>query len=145
MSGDQLELFEDADLAGLAAREVGIALVPTPEAPLVAAGTKFDANKPDWSLLDRDVMNEVLKVLADGARVHGRDNWKSVDDGTRRYACAAIRHAMAILAGEDLDSDHGTLHGAHVAVNGMFLTFFAQRARRMRAYRDRVRTGIRAT
>ena len=96
------------------------------------SGTKFDSSKPDWSLLDLESMNEVLKVLSDGAEVHGRDNWKRVKDAKRRYANAAIRHAMRILAGEDRDPEHGTLHAAHVAVNGLFLTFFAFRSERAR-------------
>lgn len=96
------------------------------------SGTKFDSDKPDWSFLDLESMNEVLKVLADGAKVHGRDNWKRVKDGKRRYANAAIRHAMKILSGEDRDPEHGTLHAAHVAVNGLFLTFFAFRSERQK-------------
>lgn len=96
------------------------------------AGTKFDSHKPDWSLLDPESMNEVLRVLSDGAAVHGRDNWKQVRDAKRRYANAAIRHAMRILAGEDRDPEHGTFHAAHVAVNGLFLTFFAFRSERAR-------------
>ena len=96
------------------------------------SGTKFDSSKPDWSLLDLESMNEVLKVLSDGAAVHGRDNWKRVKDAKRRYANAAIRHAMRILNGEDRDPEHGTLHAAHVAVNGLFLTFFAFRSERAR-------------
>jgi hypothetical protein len=90
-------------------------------------GTKFDDGKPDWSLVDRRSMNEFLRVLSDGAHSHGRNNWQRVKDAKRRYASAAIRHAMAILDGEDWDPEHKTAHGAHLMANGFFLTWFAFR------------------
>lgn len=42
-----------------------------------------------------DVLEGVVKVLAYGAEKYGRDNWRLVPDGPRRYCAAACRHLRA--------------------------------------------------
>lgn len=96
----------------------------------MSEGKKFDSDKPDYSLVPSESLKEAIKVLSFGAKRYGRNNWKKLSGWRRRYATAAWRHLDAILRGEDRDPDSGLPHAAHVAVNGLFLTWFALRAER---------------
>lgn len=90
-------------------------------------GSKDDSGKPDITLFPQDALYEALHVLADGASHYGRDNWKHVPFGIRRYCAAVFRHTMAILSGEDIDPKHHTYHAAHIIATGAFLFFFCKR------------------
>jgi hypothetical protein len=90
-------------------------------AELDSPGTKFDSGKPRWDLLPFEGVNEILKVLADGASVHGDENWRRVDGAKVRYWNAAMRHLTKHKMEGVIDSEHGTSHLAHAAVNVLFL------------------------
>lgn len=76
-------------------------------------GTKFDEDKRDYTLLPWIALEEVVKVLEFGARKYERDNWKRVPNGKVRYIRAALRHLVAHIRGERLDSESGLSHLAH--------------------------------
>jgi len=86
-------------------------------------GEKFDSNKPDWSLLPLDAVEEVVKVLTFGANKYERNNWKLVEP-TTRYKAALLRHLTAQDRNEDIDPETGISHAAHVACNAIFLLWF---------------------
>lgn len=90
----------------------------------MSVGTKFDSDKLRYDLLDDDFEAEMVRVLTDGANVHGAYNWREVDEAKRRYFAALRRHLLAWRRGETIDPSHGTSHLAHVAVNAMFLAYF---------------------
>jgi hypothetical protein len=58
----------------------------------------------DWSLLDWPTLRRMAKVMAQGAAVHGRDNWKQ---GVPRDVLVnhLIEHVHQALAG-DTSEDH---------------------------------------
>lgn len=88
------------------------------------SGKKFDQDKPDWTLLPVGPAEGVIRVLEHGAAKYGRNNWREVQDGDRRYLAALLRHAMALVAGEVYDSESGLKHADHVACNALFLSQF---------------------
>lgn len=67
----------------------------------------------------------MVKVLEFGSIKYLPDNWKK---GMPREQIlnSAMRHLTAMLDGEEIDSESGLPHSAHVACNMMFLSFFEQ-------------------
>jgi hypothetical protein len=87
-------------------------------------GIKFDDDKPDYSLLPPNALDDVVKVLTIGAKKYDRDNWKKLDDINNRYFAAAQRHMWALRRNEELDSETGIHHAAHAICCMMFLLEF---------------------
>lgn len=95
------------------------------------AGVKFDAGKPQWSLLPMDAVEEIVKVLDYGANKYAAHNWAK---GMRWTRCidAAFRH-LSVWAdskrGESnsIDHDTGLSHLAHAACNLLFLIAYEKR------------------
>lgn len=83
---------------------------------------KDDAGKPSLSLLPPRALLAVGRVLTAGAKRYGRDNWRKVAPTERyRYVDAALRHALAYLAGEERDPDSGESHLAHAICSLAFV------------------------
>jgi hypothetical protein len=84
-------------------------------------GKKYDEFKTDWSLLPMSTISPVISVLMFGAEKYGRDNWRKVADGPRRYYSAAQRHLAAYQSGETHDEETGEPHLAHAMCCLIFL------------------------
>jgi len=84
-------------------------------------GIKYDSEKPDYSLLAPDALEELVKVLTYGANKYSRDNWKQLTDANNRYFAASMRHMWALRRGEELDPESGLSHIAHAMASMMFL------------------------
>lgn len=83
-------------------------------------GVKFDEDKPDYSLIPPNALEEVVKALTYGAKKYDRDNWKKVKYALPRYFAAAQRHIWQIQKGEKFDSETGIHHMAHAICCLMF-------------------------
>jgi hypothetical protein len=83
-------------------------------------GKKYDAGKPDYTLLPFKALEEVVAVLGFGAIKYGRDNWRGV--AKLRYIAAAFRHLVAIASGSEIDEESGKSHAAHLACCALFLS-----------------------
>lgn len=81
------------------------------------SGIKHDQNKPDYTYISKELMDEVALVRAFGAKKYAKHNWKKGFKVTRSLA-AALRHIFAFLAGETNDPESGLSHLAH-AVCGL--------------------------
>lgn len=88
----------------------------------VSIGIKFDSNKPRFSLIDVNFLNDIIDVLEFGAKTYGDFNWQHVEP--RRFEDALYRHYSKRLSGEIIDPDTGKPHTAHIAANAMFLAWF---------------------
>lgn len=88
-------------------------------------GLKFDGDKPDLSLLPREALEEISKVLMQGELKYGRYNWKKGISYNRLLA-AALRHIHKFIDGEDTDEETKTLHVANAACNLMFIIYMYQ-------------------
>lgn len=90
----------------------------------IAVGRKFDQEKPDWSLLDLDVVQKVVEVLTFGASKYSRNNWRLLADPQDRYLAACLRHITAWQKGEKIDEESGLPHLAHATCCLVFLMCF---------------------
>jgi hypothetical protein len=86
---------------------------------------RYDQDKPDWSLIPMEALEEVVKVLEFGAKKYHRDNWRT-GDGFRysRVINSLLRHTYAWMRGEDLDPESGFSHLAHMGCNVLFLLYY---------------------
>jgi len=84
-------------------------------------GVKFDADKPDWSLLPLGAVEEVVKVMSFGAKKYTRGGWKELPNAEDRYLAAMFRHIKAHRSGEEFDDESGLPHLAHAATCLVFL------------------------
>ena len=89
-------------------------------------GMKFDGEKPDWSLLDLNILEDTVKVLDFGAKKYQRDNWQKVENGEQRYYAALIRHLNAFRAGEEADPESGISHLGHAMCCLLFMSYLDQ-------------------
>tara|TARA_B100001093_G_scaffold203513_1_gene195540 strand:- start:1866 stop:2225 length:360 start_codon:yes stop_codon:yes gene_type:complete len=87
-------------------------------------GIKFDDDKPDYSLIPPNALDDVVKVLTIGAKKYDRHNWKKLDNIDDRYFAAAQRHMWALMKDEELDPETGEHHAAHAICCMMFLLEF---------------------
>lgn len=83
-------------------------------------GRKDDAGKLGYELLPPDALARVVAVLTHGAAHYGADNWRRVQDGSRRYYAATMRHLEAWRRGVDRD-ESGHLHLAHAVASLLIL------------------------
>ena len=84
-------------------------------------GIKFDDDKPDYSLVPPNALDDVVKVLTIGAKKYDRHNWKKLDNINDRYFAAAQRHMWALLKDEIHDPETGIHHAGHAIACMMFL------------------------
>lgn len=92
------------------------------DSPTKIEGIKHDSDKLDWTMLPFEQVEEVIKVLKEGAKTYGRDNWKSVEP-KERYLSALFRHVVARAKGEVYDEQYGLSHMAHAVCCALFLMY----------------------
>lgn len=99
----------------------------------VAKATKFDEGKLDWSLLPYDAVEDIVQVLAFGARkynevgVSGPSGWnwsKGEGLGKWRTIAAVMRHITSYMRGQTLDPETGLNHLAHAGCGILFLLHY---------------------
>jgi hypothetical protein len=102
------------------------------ESPATAASefderraVKFDAGKPDLSLLPGCFLVEVARAMTYGAQKYGRYNYTR-GFPTSRLIAAMMRHIAAYSDGEADDPESGVSHLGHVAANVLMLIHCAQ-------------------
>jgi len=77
------------------------------------SGIKYDLDKPQMYLLPPRATLEVGKVLTYGAHKYSPENWKLLDNLQERYTSACLRHILAEMSGEEVDSETNLSHLAH--------------------------------
>ena len=90
-------------------------------------GAKDDTSKPRLDLVLGEFalpLYMVGKVGTFGANKYTDSGWVSVDNARERYSSALLRHYFKWKAGEDLDSDSGLPHVAHLAWNALAVLYF---------------------
>lgn len=84
---------------------------------------KADEGKLQWSLMPFEQLEDVVRVLMNGAKKYSRDNWKNCDD-LNRYKDALMRHVTSYIKGEINDPEDNLSHLAHAMCNCLFLMYF---------------------
>jgi hypothetical protein len=79
-------------------------------------GSKWDAEKVDWSFLPSSAIEEIIKVYMGGAKKYGRGNYRKGISYSRVFS-AAMRHLWAWWRGEETDPESGLSHLAHACWN----------------------------
>lgn len=83
---------------------------------------RFNDGKTQWSLLDLDTIEGLVKVLEFGTVKYLANNWKKGLSFTS--ICDSLdRHKQAFLNGENLDKESGLPHVDHMQCNTMFLAY----------------------
>jgi hypothetical protein len=114
-------------------------------------GLRYNENKPQWSLVDFDSLESMVKVLEYGAHKYsifeddngkqykgseitkeqackltqiysGKDNWKN-GMPVSKIMESLLRHAFALLRGEFADEESGQEHIGHLMCNAMFVSY----------------------
>jgi hypothetical protein len=83
---------------------------------------RYNSDKLNWSLIDFDSLEDMVKVLEFGANKYSADNWKKGLPRTEIIE-SLLRHTFAYLQGEDNDKDSGLSHTGHILCNAMFLSY----------------------
>lgn len=86
---------------------------------------RFNKDKPQWSLVDFESFEPMIKVLEFGAKKYAPFNWQKGFD-QRILMESLLRHAFAYLSGEEEDPESGLSHIGHIQCNAMFLAFNAK-------------------
>ena len=88
-------------------------------------GTRDNAGKPRWSLVDFDALEPMVRVLEFGAQKYGDNNWKK-GLKTTEICESLLRHIIAYLNCENNDSESKLPHIGHILCNAMFLSYMTQ-------------------
>jgi hypothetical protein len=94
-----------------------------------SSALRYNSGKLQWSLVDFDALEDMVKVLEFGAKKYSADNWKK-GLNTNEITESMMRHLFAYLRGEDIDPESGLPHTGHIMCNAMFLSYvqkFAQK------------------
>jgi len=85
-------------------------------------GFKHDAGKLDWTLLPFEALEGAIRVMQSviDSGKYPRDNWKTLENGERRYCGGGLRHRFARLGGEEIDPESGLPHIDHEICNLLF-------------------------
>ena len=83
-------------------------------------------NVHDWSLMPWPALSEVVHVLTFGEQKYNPNggnpaNWRHVEGWDKRYFSASIRHLLAWMEGDTLDTETGCNHLAHAACCILFM------------------------
>ena len=93
------------------------------EAP--GSGARYNAGKPDYSMIPLDTLEDETRVWMYGERKYKRWNWMKGMAWSVPLACI-LRHLAAWQRGEDLDPESGLPHLAHVSCNVRMLSLYAK-------------------
>lgn len=81
-------------------------------------GMKECIGKRDYTLLPWQALNDVVDIMAYGAKKYNRDNWMKVPK--EEYVKALFRHLIQYIQGEDYDKESGFHHLAHLIADGLY-------------------------
>ena len=84
-----------------------------------AGNTPFDADE----VFGKEMKSYQSDSFMNGAKKYSVDNWKKCDD-TKRYEDALMRHVVAYVKGDKVDSEDNISHLAHAVCNCLFLMYF---------------------
>jgi len=86
----------------------------------MSKGSRFNINKPKYSILSLKELEPGVRVLEFGAEKYSRDNWKK---GLKfsEILDSMMRHISALQSGEWFDQESKLPHIGHIQCNALFL------------------------
>lgn len=89
-------------------------------------GKRFNEGKLNWTLVDFESFEPMVRVLEFGAKKYAAHNWKKGLPVTKTIE-SLLRHTFALLNGEDNDPESNLPHIGHIQCNVMFLSYMLRR------------------
>lgn len=89
------------------------------------SGARFNAGKPDFSLIPMCTLEDEARVWEYGRAKYAAWNWTKGMAWSIPFACA-MRHMAAWQRGEECDPESGLPHLAHAMCNLRMLTLYTQ-------------------
>jgi hypothetical protein len=89
------------------------------------SGARFNAGKPDYSLIPLSTLEDEARVWMYGKEKYAAWNWAKGMPWSVPLACA-LRHLAAFQRGEDVDPESGQPHLAHAMCNLRMLTLYSK-------------------
>jgi hypothetical protein len=86
----------------------------------IQAADRHNDGKLQWSLVDFECLEPLVRALEYGEDKYSSFNWKKGMPQTKIIE-SLLRHTFAYLGGEDNDSESGVSHIGHIMSNAMFL------------------------
>ena len=87
---------------------------------------RYNEGKLEWSLVDYQAFEPMVKVLMFGAKKYAPNNWKKGLE-LNKIMDSLMRHIVAIQSGEDIDPESSLPHIGHIQCNVMFYGHFFQK------------------
>jgi len=92
-------------------------LTAVPQLPDDNPKSALGALKPGFTSIPPVAILELGGAMDDGARKYGQMNWREKGVAVSVYINAILRHVLSFADGEDVASDSGRHHLAHVMAN----------------------------
>jgi hypothetical protein len=86
---------------------------------------RYNEWKPEWTLVDFDSLEPMVRVLEFGAKKYARDNWKKPMD-RKKILDSLMRHLVRLMADEETDSESKLPHIGHILCNAMFYSYHSK-------------------
>lgn len=100
--------------------------------PTKLEAIKFDAGKPDWSLVPFEALEGMAQVLTFGSQKYAAWNWtEGAGFKWTRLVSSCLRHLFAFARGEDNDPESGLSHISHAQCNLLFLAYYIRNKDKM--------------
>jgi hypothetical protein len=88
-----------------------------------SVGLKYDADKPDLSLIPKEAMEHCARAFMYGAKLYGRDNYRKGMEW-QKLSAAILRHITAWKDGEDSAEDSKVSHIGHALAGLSMLAYY---------------------
>lgn len=84
---------------------------------------RFNLNKPKWHLVHMKSLEPLVRVMEFGADKYGPKDWMKGLDRETILDCL-MRHLIALMDGEEVDSESLQHHIGHIMANAMMYSYF---------------------
>lgn len=85
---------------------------------------RYNDGKPQWSLVDFDSLEPLVRVLEYGAKKYSKNNWKKGLD-KQQILESLMRHLIKLMNNELVDEESQEQHIGHILANAMFYSYFS--------------------
>lgn len=83
---------------------------------------RYNEQKLQWSLVDFESLEPLVRVLEYGCVKYSKDNWKKGFPVSQLME-SLLRHCFRLLGGELMDKESGLPHIGHIMANVMFIDY----------------------
>jgi len=97
-------------------------VVESPTVTKTEQADRYNTGKLDWSLVDFEALQPMVRVLMKGAEKYSPDNWKRGLPMKDMFS-SLMRHMVAFMSGQDNDAETGESHLGHALCNLMFMSW----------------------